>query len=102
MNVSVNPVFNNSVSSEVTAIASVLNNITISSVMRAIEESDLEEPKKLEARNALYELEEATGAKDKGRFLDALEKMTRIAKNAADVGSAVIPLIAKLATAFVQ
>lgn len=102
MNVSVNPVFNNSISSEATATASVLNCITISSAMRAIEESDLEEPKKQSARNALYELEEASGSKDKSTFLDALEKISGIAKNAADVGNAIIPLVAKLATAFIQ
>ena len=102
MNVNVNPVFNNSVNSEATATAFVLNSITISSVMRVIKESDLGEPEKQEARNALYELEEASGSKDKGKFLDALEKITGIAKNAVDLGSAVIPLIAKLAAAFIQ
>lgn len=102
MNVSVSPVFNNSVNSEATAMASVLNSITISSAMRVIEESSLEESEKKEARDALCELEEAAGSKDDGGFLNALEKISGIAKNAADVGNAIIPLVAKLAALFVQ
>lgn len=101
VNVNVNPTFNNSVNSEATATASVLNNITISSAMRAIEESGLEDQEKQEAKNALCELEEASGSKDKSRFLDALEKISGIAKNTVDVGSAIIPLVARFATNFI-
>ena len=104
MNININPVFSNdnAVNSEATAIASALSCITVSGVMRAIEDSGLEETEKQNAKTALFELEEASGSKDKSKFLDALEKLAGITKNAADLGSAIIPLVAKLATAFVQ
>lgn len=104
MNVNINPVItnNNSANSGATAIASAYATITVSGVMRAIEASGLEEEKKQSAKTALSELEEAAGVKDKNRFLDALEKISGIAKNAADVGNVVIPLVGKLAAAFIQ
>ena len=104
MNINVNPIITNknSVSSEAIALASALNRITVSDVIKVIDESDLGVIEKEYAKDVINELEKASGAKDTGRFLGAVEKITGIAKNVAELGNSLIPLIVKFASGFIQ
>lgn len=96
------PIFNNVASSEANAVATAISETSITDVMKAIDESALGEEKKQEVRNALYELEDASKAKDEGGFLSALERASGILKDVADAGSVIIPAIAKMAAGFMQ
>lgn len=104
-NVQVNPTIQGAVAgseSSANAVAEAISSASAIDVIRAIDNSDLDDKEKSEARRALYELEDASKSKDSGKFLSALERISGIVKNAVEVSNSVIPIVAKFAASFLQ
>lgn len=99
MNINVSPTINNYVSSEPSASSSSSSSSTLSSMMSSscaierLSKLDLDSEIKDDVAEAITELGKVSKEGDDQRFLDKLEKLSNVAKNAASAGSVVIPFI---------
>jgi len=99
MDVNISPVFNNEVYAH--AVSNAAATITVTNVIKVIDESTLDPDDKNVLKDGIGAIEEASEKKDKSKFLDALEKVASIAKNSTDVAGVVIPLIIKYAAGLI-
>lgn len=101
MEVNIAPTFNNQ-GATATSSSSANNTveISLSSVIGAISNADIDGELKSRAMAGVSELEDAAKQKDVSKFADAMERVASIVKNATELGSAILPFVGALAQTF--
>lgn len=98
----ISPIFNNDgrAYSHASSFAVSSSEIDFTSAFNAVDGSSLEESEKRLVKEALVQMDVAAKQKNQDDFLSATEKISSVAKDFIDIGSAVLPVMAKLFTAF--